>query len=265
MPGNFSSIGFACEPDEQFHARVEDLANTTRERLAVAQGDYVIWRSHSGAELWFHVPGQRLLDGELEADGIIGVTAYFEGSSAARFRLERVIRRGEDNPFEGAFAGWVTDAEGGTAAEVALAFDAIDFAAHDTRSMPLICSVKLVGFVRTLLSFTDEVDFRAGGGETKGMEPRSLFASGLRAAGAKGRTLASAAAPSAHAIVNGVVRDHRRLHNEATDRDFHVVTVESEGMTLDLVAAARHVEGALRPGVVVSAMCSLVGRILEDH
>lgn len=243
---------------------MERLANSARQRLSVQPGDYAIWRSRSGCEIWFHVVGDRRDDGVLHAHGIEGLTPFYEGSSAVMVRLERQVRRADDNDFEGAFVAWVDPDRDGNQPAYPIVFDAIDFAARRDRKLPSSCAVRLVGFVRTMLVFADEAAFRRGGSETAGLEPHSFVAIGIAAVAALPKP-GNGAAPSSHALVNGMVIEHALVRNEETGTEFHRMLVASDSAVYDMVAGLHVVPPSIGPGVFVSAMCWMVGRILDDH
>ena len=79
MSSNLSSIGFSFASAEDFQATMLRLAPDAIERISCAAGDYSIWRSRTGAEIWFHLP---MLGTEDDARDIAGLTPFYEGFGA---------------------------------------------------------------------------------------------------------------------------------------------------------------------------------------
>ena len=267
MASNLSSIGFVFESAEDFQTRAIALAGQTRERFSCEACEYAIWRSRTGAELWFHLAGA---EGEAGASEIIGLTPFFEGQSAIALRITAAIERPEDNAHEGLLYGWVlSDGKiGGDA--YPLVFDAIDFAAHAGRQLPAVWSCRICGFCRDLkLHATADTLPELGGGTRiapQAFIPLGLFGDGDADAGT------SAAAPVDNdndtppepiALLTGIVRAHKTLTNEASGRMFHWMRVESLIATFDLVADPEIVCGTIEEGAIVETIAWLFGRVLE--
>ena len=89
VASTLSSIGFVFEDGADFSAAMIRLAGEARERLAVAGGEYAVWRSRTGAEIWFQfAPG---VDGA--DDEIIGLTPFYEGLSEIPVKVTAIVRR----------------------------------------------------------------------------------------------------------------------------------------------------------------------------
>lgn len=271
MASNLSSIGFVFRDAEEFHTQMLVLAENSRERLRCDAGEYAIWRSRSGAEIWFHLalPGD-----EGGQASILGLTPFFEGSSSVPVLITQAVKRPDDTPLEGLLHGWVApDGEG--AGAYPLAFDAVDFAAHATRPLPAMWQCRVTGFCRTLAVHADASTLpEMGEGmrmATQALIPIGLFNSddadgdagetGDAAAGADQGSPSSPPEPTAW--LTGIVREHRVLENEVTGRPFHLLSVETLAATFDLVADPDIVTGEIAPGAIVEAMAWMFARILD--
>jgi hypothetical protein len=201
----------------------------------------------------------------LNVDEIVGLTPFFDGGSDLQMRLERQVLRADDNAFEGAFAGWVDPDRKGDSLAYPLVFDAVDFAAHGERPLPLSATVRLCGFVRTIAAYTDEAAFEAAGSETAGMTPRSVLPIGLLSAAATGKLLETPMVPSSHVLINGIVADLAVLRNEVTGIDFHHFAVTSDRATFAMVAESDRIPPCFEDGMIASVACWLTGRIVDDH
>lgn len=264
MGRHLSTIGFVFESAAEKSEMLSRLATDSRLRLAVEPGDYAVWRSRSGAELWFHVVGSRNEDGTLADDGIVGLTSFFDGASSVGVRIERQVNRDGDSPFVGAWAGWIDPEHKCEVSAYPVVFDAVDFAAHASRPLPMCCTVRLVGFARLLTVYPDEAAFFAAGSETAGLEPFSFVPVGLAAVAANG-SLETASAPSSHGLINGRLVEHELLRNEATGFDICRMLIASDATVYEVVADPELVTCAMEPGAIVSAMCWMVGRITDDN
>lgn len=50
------AIGFPCEMDRRTAEFVRGIAASPKQRVGSADGEYRIWRSPAGAEIWLHYP-----------------------------------------------------------------------------------------------------------------------------------------------------------------------------------------------------------------
>lgn len=263
MASNLSSIGFHFTDAKAFQHEMIRLAAAAVERLECETGTYAIWRSRTGAELWFHLP---LFGDEDQPEDIEGLTPWFEGEGETRLEIRRRIHRPDDNAFEGAFEAWVGGESSGEAdaAGHPVLFDAIDFAAHAGRALPFRCSARITGFARSLKAFADEEAFQAAqrSGAGKGgaaLAARAFIPIGMFAASAGDRD----AVPTSDALLSGTVLDHRRLVNEASGSAFHALRIRSLACDIDIVADPEIAEGEIRIGGTVEVTCPLFGRLLD--
>lgn len=258
MASNMSTIGFAFQGEHEFQNTMVRLAEAARERLSCSAGEYAIWRSRTGVEIWFHL--QAVSAGSEGERGIDGLTPFFEGSHATTLAVDTMISRPGDNAFEGAFSGWVGgDDEAGS---YPLVFDAVDFAAHRDRALPATWNVRLSAFARELKAFASVEDYYDARGDEPSFAPQAFVPIGLFAAASEeddgGRL-----PPSSQALLTGRVLETQLLRNEETGRAFHWLSVESLGATLDVVADPDIVSGEIVAGGTVEVVCLLFGRILD--
>ncbi|MEM1370613.1 MAG: hypothetical protein AAGG72_00135 [Pseudomonadota bacterium] len=209
MVTNLSSLGFQFENEADLKSTVERLAKNAVAGLAVSEGDYRIWRSRTGAELWFHVAsGSATADtvgDDIERE-IIGLTPFFEGVSSVDVTLEAGFSRPGDNAFEGGFQAWVADPEvppppakngldqanstddaDDIDGSYPIVFDCVDYAAHTAIDLPKRCAVRLIGFAREVAVFDNLESFE----KTQKQRPhemadRAFFPVGMFAAAQAG-------------------------------------------------------------------------------
>lgn len=258
MASNMSTLGFTFTSEQQFQDAMVSLADRASERLSCPAGDYAIWRSRSGAEIWFHLSPQGSLPGGER--GIEGLTPYFEGTQATELVIDDAYRRPGDNAFEGAFSGWVGgDAESGA---YPLVFDAVDFSARSDRALPFTSRVRLTGFAREVQAFATEADYHASKTDEPAFAAKAFIPIGLFAA-ASDESADEVRAPSSQALLTGRVLETRRLDNEETGNGFLWLQVESLDATFDIVADPTIVTGELVAGATVEVLCVMFGRLLD--
>lgn len=261
MASNMSTLGFDYEEQAEFADAMSKLANETVERLSSSRGEYAIWRSRTGAELWFHLSAEDE-DGARE---ILGLTPYFEGRSDNQMSLTHAIRRPDDNPLEGAFYGWMNpDAETGEGS-YPVVFDAVDFAAQGDREPPLLVGVRMTGFAREVQGYPTAEAYTAAaaeGGQRLELAPQAFIPTGLFAAASEAGDGEASAPPSSNAVFTGRVAAHELLTNEETGQRFHWLLVESLDARFDVVADPAVVAGDIAVGGTVECACWMIGRIL---
>ena len=278
MASNLSSIGFVFKDAEDFHVRMLTLAEETRERLKCGAGEYAIWRSRTGAEVWFQIAPP---DGDEEQATILGLAPFFEGRSSVPVMMTAALKRPDDTPLEGLLHGWVAP-DGQGAGAYPLAFEAIDFAAHAGRRLPATWRCRITGFCRNL-NVHEDASTLPEMGEGQRLADRALIPIGLfrdedeekgegeggggdkveGASGLGGNGESPSSMPEPTAWMTGIVRAHRPLENEVTGRAFHWLSVETLAATLDLVADPDIVTGEIAEGKIIEAMAWMFARVLD--
>lgn len=265
MASNLETIGLGVADRTAFEQLVTGLAEAAREGLSTPVGDYAVWRSRSGAEVWLHIAPADC-DGPDAVREIQGLTPFFDGTSDVSLSVTERINRPDDNAFEGAYQAWVGDggAPGTEGGNYPLVFDAVDFAAFGNQNLPATCRARICGFCRELKAYPDEDAFNAAQTDGPGFATQSFFPVGLfaEAESPKAPNLVPSA-PSSNVLINGVIKGHRELVNEFSGQPFHWLEIESLSATYDIVAAPRIIEGEIRQGGIVQAACWLFGRILK--
>jgi hypothetical protein len=257
MASNMSTIGFAFASDDAFRDVMIELVTEAREYHACPPGEYAIWRSRTGAEIWFHIEGTDAAG--VNERAIAGLTPFYESGRATQLVLTAIVERPGDNAFEGAFQAQV----GGTGdgAGVPLVFDAVNFAAVSGSKLPARVKVRLSGFARELKAYPDEAAYDAAQTREPSFAAQSFVPIGMFArAGDEGEP---GRPPSSHAALTGRVVEARRLENEATGRTFQWLAVETLGMTIDVVADPSVVAGDVIDGGTIEAAVLLFGRVMD--
>ena len=274
MASNLTTIGLDGGTTDSFDKLMQHLVGAARERLASDPGDYSIWRSATGAEVWFHVTGTREADGRLQDGEIIGFTPFFEGMSDVDIEIDAGFQRPGENPFEGAFRAWVAPDPANGRGVHQIVFDCIDFAAHRNRELPIRCHAKLTAFARHITAYADENDYYDCQFENQKHTGRAFIALGLHGAGTDaGRghvhdsaltldVALSATLPSSDATLVGAV-EHRLLTDPDGGAPFYWLLVDSLGATFDVVADPSIITGSIVDGSTVDVRCVMFGRLID--
>lgn len=263
MASNLSTIGFVFADEESFRNAMMTCASDASVRLPCPNGNYGIWRSRTGAEVWFH-----LAEGEDGKTEIFGLTPFFEGQSDVPLKITGPITRDGDNPFEGALTGWVSpDAE--SEGSYPIVFDAIDFAALNEAVWPDVRHVRLTGFAREVQAFASDEAYYAARGTPDAEHPKlaahAFIPVGLFAIAQTGDEADEAPPPSADssALLTGKVLEHRTFTNEASGNPFVWMLVESLEATFDVIADPAVVTGDIIDGGTIEAAVWMFGRMLD--
>ncbi|MBL8882120.1 MAG: hypothetical protein JNL45_03590 [Hyphomicrobium sp.] len=260
MASNLSTIGFQFEGEEQFREAMLACAAQAREQIPCAHGHYGIWRSRSGAEIWFHLG--RTPEGAVE---IFGLTPFFEGKSDVPLALSRTLARESDNPFEGALHGYVKPQSDGEGGSYPVVFDAVDFALSSAAPLPGIYRARLAAFARELSIYPDEEAYYAAheGSEQPVFAAQAFIPIGLFAAEHDvEKVQGSSGVPASTVLFTGKIIEHNLFTNEASGREFVWLLVETLDATIDVLADPCIVTGAIEDGGIVEVSALLFGRLI---
>lgn len=238
-------------------------AGKASDGIPCAEGAYGIWRSETGAEVWFH-----LGTGDEGKAEIFGLTPFFDGKSEVKLRITGVHTGQDDNPYEGSFEGWVAPDDGADGS-YPIVFHAVDFAAHRGASWPDVRSVRLSGFAHNIQAFASDDDYYAARGtpdaEHLKLSSHAFIPLGLfnAANDNSGNGDAAAAGPVTAALLTGKILEHKTFTNEETSRTFLWLLVESLEATFDIVADPSVVSGEIVDGGTIEASVVMFGRVLD--
>lgn len=264
MASNLSTIGFTFADAEVFRDVMMKCAHQATAQLDCNAGSYGIWRSRTGAEIWFHLGKSE--DGTTE---IFGLTPFFEGQSDVLLNITAAVTRDGDNDFEGAMKGWVSP-DGASDGSYPILFDAVDFAAYVGAEWPQQRRVRLTAFAHELEAFASDADYyaaRGGDGDTAPpLAAHAYIPVGLFAIDDDGQPAANpdTASPNSSAVLTGKVLEHRAFTNEISGQDFVWLLVESLEATFDIVADPAVVTGTIADGGTIEGAVVMFGRLLKE-
>lgn len=250
MVSNLSTIGFSFADDETFTEVMTQLASGPAE--AANGAPYAVWRSKTGAEVWFHV--------RPDGSQIVGLTPFFEGTSSVSLRVTEHFQRPGDNPFEGAVAAWVTTTEDPDGI-YPIIFDVPNFLHQAGYAHPFTCQGRITGFASQLRAFTTAAAYDAQQDLEPKIAPRAFMPIGMfQASEGEGENQQP---PSSTALLTGTVLSHAVRTNEVTAAKFHVLSIATHEAIFDIVADPEAVEGSITVGGTIEVSCNLFGRLLD--
>ncbi|HMN38311.1 MAG TPA: hypothetical protein PKD49_11465 [Hyphomicrobium sp.] len=261
MASNLSTIGFQFDTEEQFRDTMLACAAEAREQISCPSGHYGIWRSRTGAEIWFHLG--RTPEGAVE---ILGLTPFFEGKSEVPLALSRIIARRDDNAFEGALHGFVNPQGAQDGDTYPVVFDAVDFALSSVAPLPGTYHARIAAFARELSVYADEDAYYAAheGSEQPVFAAQSFIPVGLFAAEHdRENDQSPSGVPASTAVFTGIIVEHSILTNEASGRAFAWLLVETLEATVDVIADPSIISGDIQEGAVAKVSAVLFGRLLS--
>lgn len=262
MASNLSTIGFVFPDPESFRDVMMTCASQSSVQLDCDAGTYGIWRSRTGAEVWFHLG--KTDDGTTE---ILGLTPFFEGQSEVVLNITRATSRDGDNPFEGAMQGWVSP-DGAGDGSYPILFDAVDFAAHASAQWPAQRSVRLTAFARELEVFASDAAYYAArgsaGDDVPQLSAHAFIPVGLFASDNDASAASETVQPVSAAVMTGKILEHRTFTNEISGHDFVWLLVESLDATFDVVADPAVITGTITDGGTIEAAVVMFGRLLDE-
>lgn len=261
MASNLSTIGFQFADEQQFRDTMLSCAAQVTEYVDCANGQYGVWHSRSGAQIWFHLGHTDT--GEIE---ILGLTPFFEGKSEVTLGLRRVLHADSENAYEGALEGVLNPQEDGENGSYPIVFDAVDFALSGAQELPVVQRVRVSAFSRELSAFADEAAYVAAqeGTDRPVFAAQAFIPVGLFSVeqAEEGEAAAEIAVPPSTAFFTGRVMEHNRLVNEATGRSFDWILLETLDTTIDVLADPDIVVGEIIEGGIVQVSALLFGRVL---
>lgn len=258
MASNLSTIGFVAEDDGVLAACLHNCAREVLDLVDCPAGAYGLWRSRSGAELWFHMVRPEGRD----VTEISGYCPFFEGECEVPLKLTERLNRPEDSPFEGLYIGWVAPDDTGEGS-YPVVFESVDFNAVEAIELPAIVTARLSAFAQAITVYADEQAYLDRGEDTLNIASQAFLPTGLLAQAARETDDDDGGPPAPTAVFTGTIRSHALRRNEATGADFHWLTVASYDATFDVVADPHVVTGALVEGAIVEVSATMFGRLLE--
>lgn len=162
------AIGFPAVWTAETAASLATLAEKSR-IVTVAKGNYRVWRSRDGAELWFHEPMRRqrraVSSQSAEGDGISSpradiITPFHRGCSTVDLRIARILALDRSSPLEGSCLAWLPKTAHGIR-EQAIVMELVPYARHVLSPPPFIATAQIACFAHAVWAFGSVQEYAA--------------------------------------------------------------------------------------------------------
>lgn len=271
------AIGFACEIDQRTAAFIATTAASSKRRVTCHAGEYRIWCSRAGAEIWLHYPdsnGTRSVRRgaasaaadtrnpakPFDAIGDLGgLSVVHRGTSDVRMRLVRTIATATANPLDGAGVAML----GSRRAQdrpIAFTFELLGYGVERVRQ-PVDVRVQVTALAQRVWGYPSEAAYLAttprqrliGRGGLADVSPGDL----------PDVPLIYRPKPGSLWLATGDVVKSMRLINPVTQAPYYWISLATDRGTFDLIASPDAIEGDISDGHVLQAVVSVTGRIIE--
>lgn len=267
------AIGFACEIDRQTAGFIAEAAVSARRRIATPSGEYRIWRSSAGAEIWFHYADRLHAkpvngapnDARPASSGfdpianLSGMSIVHGGTSDVRLRLVRALATSPKNPLEGLAIGSLGSTRP-SERPLVFTFELLGFAQERIAS-PITARVQLTALAQRVWAYPYEQDYLA---ETPSHRLIALGAvADVTADDLKDLKLIYQPRPGSLWLLTGSVTRSMRMINPVTSVPYYWMSVSTDRGCFDVIANPGVIQGDISNGHIVQAVVTVTGRILE--
>lgn len=268
------AIGFPCEIDRRTAAFIAGAASSPRRRVTCAGGEYRIWRSPAGAEIWLHYPDRdqgrtRPATGVARGDSspktldpiddLAGLSVVHGGKSDVRMRLVRTISTATANPLDGAAIAMLGSRRPQDK-PIPFTFELLGYGAERV-GRPVDVRVQVTALAQRVWGYPTEAAYLAA------TPSRRLIGRGGVADVTPGDLpdvpLVYRPKPGSLWLATGDVVKSMRLINPVTQAPYYWINLATDRGTFDLIASPDAIEGDISDGHVVQALVSVTGRIIE--
>ena len=288
------AIGFPCEIDRATADCIARIAATPTRRISCAAGEYRIWRSAGGAEIWLHFPlvtaaaaapskgGVPVLAPAPAAprvpprpvpppprrderkafdaiDDLKGMTIFHRGQSDIRVKLDRSLGIAKENPLDGVCLAYLEDRTG-RGRPAPLAFEHLGFAA-DPAARPGLARVQITGLAQKIWAYPTETAYLASTPSKRLIGRGALTMVEPEEVADAG--LIYTTKPATLWLVTGVVRRSIRLTNPLTGTSYVWLLLATDRGEIDVIANPAVIAGDISDGHTVQTVVSMTGRIIE--
>jgi hypothetical protein len=258
------ALGFPCEWTRGNAEIIGRLAVSQSRSVVCREGEYRVWRSNGGAELWFHYPARRDESSRRspaksdDIGALEGITPFHRGSSSVTVRVGRILTLDRKNPLEGACLAWLPAATK-QSRDQAFVMELVPFARQPLEETPFTTEAQLICFAHALWAYQSVAAYTVNTPQNRRIRPGSL--SPVTEKDVPEVRLIYRYSPVTLALVTGVVRKSVRLTNPVTSMPYYWLSLETRRGILDAVANPASIEGDISEGNIAQVCGSFVGRL----
>ncbi|MFM9939268.1 MAG: hypothetical protein ACKVP7_07220 [Hyphomicrobiaceae bacterium] len=235
-------------------------------RINCLLGQYRVWQSIQGAEIWFQYPAplddlKTARDPRLfhHINDLKGISVFHRGAGSIRMHLVQSVHVSRTNRLDGMCHAHLP-AKSGKGRTVPFKFEHIGFAL-DPVMAPTLARVQITGLAHKARAFASEAEYLAsasskrliGRGALMQVEPNEV----------PDVDLIYQTKPGALWLVTGIIRRSIRMTNPETGAPYVWILLETDRGDFDIVVNPEKVSGDTSTGHTLLAVVSMAGRILE--
>lgn len=262
------ALGFPAQWSPRMLQLVDTLARESSKLVGSAKGNYRVWRSQQGAELWFHLPQRAARQAEKGSTGSFedagsklrpsAVTPFHRGLSSCQIRIGRYLHVDRANPLEGSCLAWLP-ASGLGSREQVIVLELAPYGLQPMRTPPHATTAQIVCFAHALWAWPDGAAYAR---ETPSNRRIQLGAfSPVTEADVPEVKLTYASAPITLGLATGHVRRVIRHMNPVTREPYYWLLLETKRGTFDVIANPSQISGDASEGHIVQVCGSFVARL----
>lgn len=249
-------------------AQILDLAANRSRLVGAGKGNYRVWRSAQGAELWFHYPqrvstrpAEKALPANTAADAPerpVAITPFHRGLSKCALRVGRYLPVDRLNPLAGSCMAWLPPhAEG--AQEQVVVLELAPFGLQPLRAPPYRTTAQIVFFAHAAWAFPDLTEY----GRRTPSNRRLLYGSvsPVSETDVPEVKVSTRKSPLSLTLATGVVRRAIRHINPVTREPYYWLLLETRRGSFDVVVNPAQIEGDISEGHIVQVCGSFTARL----
>lgn len=269
MSTRLHALGFPAEWTSKMLAEVETLAASRSRLVGAARGNYRVWRSQQGAELWFHYPQRNTKESpRASAAGSkppapadarpVAVTPFHRGLSNCKIKVGRYLSLDRVNPLEGSCMAWLPPPPAGGQEQV-IVLELAPYGLQPLRTPPYTTTAQIVCFAHAVWAFKDPITYSRETPSNRRIQAGSF--SPVTEADVPEVKLSYRQSPITLGLATGVVRRAIRHMNPETREPYYWLLLETKRGSFDVVANPLQVQGDISEGNVAQVCGSFLARL----
>lgn len=248
--------------------QILDLAANHSRLVGAGKGNYRVWRSSQGAELWFHYPQRaapRPAENGATANAAahaperpVAITPFHRGLSTCALRIGRYLPLDRLNPLAGSCMARLPP-HGEGAQEQVVVVELAPFGLQPLRTPPYKTMAQIVFFAHSAWAFPD---LNAYGRQTPSHR-RLLYGSvsTVSETDVPEVKVSSRKSPLSLTLATGVVRRTIRHINPVTREPYYWLLLETRRGSFDVVVNPAQVEGDISEGHIAQVCGTFTARL----
>ena len=268
MSTRLHALGFPEHWTPELLALIETLAATKSRLVGAAKGNYRVWRSTNGAELWFHYPQRspRFADRKSAGGGAnspaslrpVSVTPFHRGLSSCPIKVGRYLTLERSNPLEGSCMAWLPPT-GPNSQEQVIVLELAPYGLQPQLPPPYQTTAQIVCFAHAVWAYPDSAAYSRA--TPAGRHIAIGAFNPVTEADVPEVKLTYSSSPITLGLATGIVRRAIRNTNPETNEPYYWLLLETRRGTFDVVANPAQVSGDISEGNIAQVCGSFVARL----